>query len=315
VRELGLALGTLGLLSILPLLVRMRAALRGTTLVTAWNWGAAGVGLWCLAWAVTIFFPAAAPGLTDQIWYAAALVLLCSTIAVLGAKRPGSRVWSGFVLVPLLFVLGWPALFAWRGGGLPDRLYLSREAALTYSFVCVMGVGNYLGTRFALSGVLHGLGLLGIVASVAALRWSWLSDPATCRIGATFCLSAAVWHSWLQRPPRRELLSPLDRVWIDFRDAFGLVWARRIQDRFNDTAQKSRWPARLELDGLHWQATASPSDNTASDEAAAPTALPAATPAETDGAGPAMEAALRWLLRRFVDPDWIDARLSPENRT
>jgi hypothetical protein len=203
-------------------------------------------------------------------------------------------------------VLGWPALFAWRAGGLPERLFLSREAALTDAFVCLMGVGNYFRTRFAIPALLFGGGVLAVVASVAALRWTWLPDPTACRIGATLCLAAAVGFAGLRRGPERRQLAPLDRLWLDFRDHFGIVWARRIQDRFNDVAQKSHWPARLELEGLHWQADSAAGDNGMPG--------PADTALLQPGAGPSPEATFRWLLRRFVDPDWIDRRLSPPEK-
>ena len=102
-------LGAVSLLLVVPVLFRVRRFVRGTTLVTAWRWAAA-------AWIVLgrrverriiSFLPAS---LQDQLWYAAAILGLCPPIAVLGAKRPGSRVWAAFVVLPLVLVFAWPAL-------------------------------------------------------------------------------------------------------------------------------------------------------------------------------------------------------------
>src|SRR5579872_6005306 len=78
-----------GLVPILPLLWHARRALAATTLLTAWNSGATGVALWCLAWFGDACLSSSFDGLIDQVWYAAAVVLLAAAIAVLGAGRPG----------------------------------------------------------------------------------------------------------------------------------------------------------------------------------------------------------------------------------
>src|SRR5207248_1708172 len=70
----------------------------------------------------------------------------------------------------------------------------------------------------------------------------------------TLCLVAAAWLADRQVAggTARALGAgrPLDRVWRDFRDLFGIVWARRIQERFNDEARKQGLPLRLGIDGL-----------------------------------------------------------------
>ena len=48
------------------------------------------------------------PGAVDHLWYAACVLWVAPAVAVLGARRPGSGAWSGFVMVPLLLVLEWP---------------------------------------------------------------------------------------------------------------------------------------------------------------------------------------------------------------
>ena len=84
-------------------------------------------------------------------------------------------------------------------------------------------------------------------------------------------------------PRRRGARQPLDRLWLDFRDLVGTLWALRVAERINTASAQCGWSARLGWHG--WT---------------------------LDGPPPAaMERSLRMLLRRFVSPQWIDQRLRP----
>ncbi|MCY2963898.1 MAG: hypothetical protein NT069_09670, partial [Planctomycetota bacterium] len=85
---------------------------------------------------------------------------------------------------------------------------------------------------------------------------------------------------------------PLERVWRSFRDLFGVVWSRRVQERFNEQAQQERWNVRIGFNGFE-------------DSAGRP--WDAHPPTAADVA--AAETHLRWLLQKFVESDWIDRRL------
>ena len=226
--------------------------------------------------------------MADQLWYAVAIIMLCPGIAVLGARRPGSRVWSWFVVLPMLLVLGWPALMMWGRGFQISPLYLERPAVICYMLVLVMGSGNYWGTRLTGASMLLVFALVLLIANSSDLFPSMFPGPKMGRIGATLCISAA--FAIASRQMRRPLLvaSPLDRLWLEFRDSFGIVWARRIQDRMNQTAQSENWPVRLQMHGF----VSTLGDNCENPE-----------PADR------IEHAFRWQLRRFVDPEWIDQRL------
>jgi hypothetical protein len=103
-----------------------------------------------------------------------------------------------------------------------------------------------------------------------------------------------VWISFeiAYRTRRNEPSYRFDRIWFDFLDQFGIVWARRIQDRINEMARREKWSVRLELDGF------------VDDQAIL---------ISTRSVDPAIETRIehttRWLLRRFVDTTWIDARI------
>ncbi|MEZ6148253.1 MAG: hypothetical protein R3B91_23040 [Planctomycetaceae bacterium] len=46
-------------------------------------------------------------------------------------------------------------------------------------------------------------------------------------------------------PRRSEARDPLDRIWYDFRNLFGLVWSRRLQERINGVAQQREVPVEM----------------------------------------------------------------------
>src|SRR5262249_48923881 len=85
---------------------------------------------------------------------------------------------------------------------------------------------------------------------------------------------------------------PLDRIWLDFRDSFGALWAARVQQRLNASATDFGWPVVLSLGGFHSSVNADKLDK---------------MPPQVAGA---VEHALRSLLWRFVSPQWMDERLA-----
>lgn len=289
---------TLALVSVTPILLRARSSLRDTTLIMAWRWAVGGWLLWTVTWFVTAWRILPPGGLTDQLWYAAAVLMLCPPIAVLGAKQPMSRAWSAFILLPLMLVLGWPAASAW-GQQLQRGPWVLEEPVLVgYAFILAMGVGNYFGTVYGVSAALWGVALFFVIAPLCPASAPWAPAPDASRNLGTLFLVASGWHCVWRVRQRKRAPDPIDRVWQDFRNDFGIVWARRIQERFNEAAQKSNWPVRLTPHGLK------PAVGAESSQGVSTTDLP-----PQDAA--AMETTLRWLLRRFVEPDWIDRRLRP----
>lgn len=269
-------------------------SIRGTTLESAWRWGWSAWVLWAIAWCCEFLPRRLPPGLLDQMWYATALLVLAALISVLGAKRPGSRVWTWFVTVPMLLVLGWPALYAWFKGWPPQPLRLMSPALCAYAVVCVMGLGNYVGTRFLFSAFWMGVALAWLVMPYSGWVPDIMPSPTDCRMRATLCAGfAVIWPAVLAASGK--FLAPWDRVWVDFVNSFGIVWGRRLQDRFNDTARQSKWGVKLDLYGLTW------------DEASQPaTAGERTTPPRWT---PEMTQTLCWLLRRFVDQQWLERRV------
>lgn len=266
--------------------------MRGTTLSTAWTWSAWACGVWLLASLAEAFVPLVdRRGMLDRLWFLAALMFTCTSIAVLGARRPGVRVWNWFVLVPLLVVLGWPALTVGSLAAMSRPLELDRPAVLAVGLVLLMGTGNFLRTRFALPAVLAAAAVAAVVTSLAAPSTGWPVTPPQGRSGGTLVLAAALHlaRRYARRVPPSP--DPLDRLWLDFRDWFGIAWALRIMERVNQAAAAEGWPARLTFDGFAWH-------NLPADAAARQLVRER------------IEHTLRWLLRRFVDAEWIDVRLA-----
>lgn len=281
----------MGWAACIPIGLHVRTQVRTTTLKSAWRWGAAAWFVWMAASAASALGPSMTNGLRDQVWYAAAVLLLCPPISILGARRPGSQWWSGFIVAPLLCVMGWPAGDAWRSGVPVDSLVVDAPVVIGYAFVLVMGLGNYFGTGFTFPAVLVAVSGLLNMSCFLADRPGWLPSPDRNRMLA--CGGLIVATCWAAFVTRRHLDSraPLERVWFDFRDTFGIVWARRVQERFNETAHHHGWPAHLSPFGFVTE-TGQPVDWSRLDA----------------NTVTAMQIWVRWLLRRFVDPEWIDRR-------
>jgi hypothetical protein len=265
----------------------------GTALEAAWPWTVFVWLAWLIVPVVTVA-PSPLRAWRDVLWYLAAVLALVPPIAVLGARRPTARVWTWFVLVPLVLVFAWPLAPVLRRDGNAAAFSLEEPLLAGYLLVLVMGAGNYLGLRFSLAALLWMIGLALVVLPLCPPRAKWVPEATTGRFWGMLCLVAAGWIAdrLVACARRRSTTGPaLNRVWGDFCDLFGIVWARRLQDRFNEEAGRKGLPLRLAMHGLE----------------AAPGQLP---PAEFDAQTlVTAEESLRWLLQKFVDPAWIDRRL------
>ncbi len=270
-------LAWLGWAAFLPGLFWLTKSAKGTTLATAvcWAWAAAAAFAGSLTSAVFAQFPET---LAQQSFYWTGIVALCPLIAVLGAQRPGVKVWNAFVLVPLMFVLGWPALTVWFEGYPPASLQIETPTAIGIAIVALMGLGNYLLIpRWTASALFYG----GAIAFIVLPLTTFIELSPRWHLAAYPCLGLSALAGWLTSRNRQTHPDPLDQTWCEFRDRFGLVWAVRIKERVNATAEKERWCSRLEMQGFR----RIEADGTLSEQ-------------ET---GIRAEHTLRWLLRRFVD--------------
>ena len=295
-------LSTIGLVASLAvlaglawLLATARRGLRFTTLQTAWWWMVGGCTLWA-ATACVVLPGRSGPEIQAQCLYWTGIASLCPGIAVLGAKRPGSRVWNLFIVVPLVLVLGWPAVTVWRADG--PRLFTAEWPVLGgLLLVLIMGTGNYLGTRFAGAAALYAAAVVALVApaSVAMTRiWADLAGTTTwIFLTATLLLGGAGWLAWRAASASRSGSDETGtaRLWNDYRETFGIVWGTRLRERLLQEASREKWPGNAlpGVEGLEFPEGASGEDR--------------------EKAEARYRHHLLWLLRRFVDPEWIERRM------
>ena len=232
------------------------------------------------------------PGPTSHVRYLAAVATLCPSMAVLGCKRPQNRGWQ-FIVLSLLVILIVPSIEALlqRPGG-PLRLHAARQWFL--AVLIVVGLLNGLPTRQGWSSLLSAAGqvtlLIGHLPLVAvAWRTGGVSTPAQGLVGLGLWVAALVLLGW-DLPRRKHVASPLDRLWLEFRDLFGVVWSLRVAERVNAASQMYCWGVRLEWSGLHVADAGS-----------------GHRPLSPD-VEEAVFKLMRTLLRRFVSPEWIAAR-------
>lgn len=289
--------GAVCLLVTAGFLLRALKRLRGTTLTTAAWWGLTGTMIAVIAQTVELMNDTARSGWIDLTWYLSAVVLLCPGIAVLGARRPNAAVWAFFILVPLVLVMMWPALASTRvlKAGVP--LELEEPALIGFAIVLVMATGNYFGTRYTLPAILYAAGLVLIVAPMSATVPDMFPGRELARLQASVSLCCAAGLATSRaRPWNGPDVYRFDRLWIDFVDTFGMVWAKRVMDRVNESARHEKWTKHLDWLGF------------------APNGE-AATSEENHRTEERIEHTLRWLLKRFVSEEWVDARVNAPDST
>ena len=280
------AIGVVAIVS----LGRLFRPARGTTLAAVWIWSAVamfvviGVEL-----AIAVAGGAVREG-TDPLRFMAATATFCPVIALLGAKRPQDRAWQ-LIVFSFWVVLALPAVQGWLlRPGQPLAVHPIWSWFLVV--LIVVGASNYLPTRYALASLLAAAGQTVLVWR--ALPWGtsnptpgngavdWMPTIGLGLLAAAAAIAAVGW-------PRRVATAqePLERLWCDFCDQFGVVWGLRVAERMNTTAAQHGWSVRLTWHGF-----------TQAD------AVPLATPCAE------LEPALLPLLRRFVSADWIERRLA-----
>ncbi len=264
-----------------------------TTLVPAWCW--AGVSLlgfsgyfiavkWDDRWADSLS--------AHAVFFILAVGTCCPLIAVYGAKRPQHRVWQWIVL-SLWTILALPA-----GESLLFQRDLEIGAVRSWFLLIliVWGMLNYLLTKQAWLGVFTAFGqwlllsrylpLPGPPVPAFVVHPPW---PVVTLVSAAFFLLSG----WLGR---ESVERTWNAAWRDFRDLYGAVWALRVLQRFNATAEASEWPVRLQWSGF------------APAEGATPLPSEATPSEEIEEIPPPAVREIHSLLRRFVTADWLADR-------
>jgi hypothetical protein len=263
-------------------------AARGTALRPALIWLALAVTVAIVAQAFAWGEPidTGRPG-AGRLTYLSVLASLAALVSVLNARAPGEKAWAGLmVLLIVVFLIPWLEA-PWRlrpARGLA-QLQLDEPWTLFYGFLVVVGITNYLPTRFGAAACWLALGFALEYLGLTRLDW-----PAERRAllwsGVSWTLAASIWTARSSAGRAHRARARLERLWFWFRDLWGVVWALRIQERFNRTAELKGWPIRLNWFGLVL-ASVSLAD-------------------EPLAASPEAEAAFRALIRRFAQSRRLD---------
>lgn len=226
--------------------------------------------------------------------YLASLATIAALISVFGARTPGGGAWAILMgLMVLVFLLPWL-----EGSGLAgaaesmDRLRLETPWSIFFAMLALAGVANYLPTRWSPSALLVGASLIVELVGLVSPSWSaegrarcWSVAPGLSALGVLAAAGRGA-DSGAEGPG-------LPRLWAWFRDRWGVVWALRVRERFNRSAEAAGWPVRLS-----WHGPIAPDGGEA-------TLIPEAA-----------ERTLAALLRRFADAGRIDEVLGrPEGRS
>ncbi|HEY4312998.1 MAG TPA: hypothetical protein VGN12_26335 [Pirellulales bacterium] len=251
-----------------------RRYVRGTTLLAPWCWALLALAVLVGVEFLALLVSEGTPRWLGAARYVAAVATFCPTMAVLGAKRPQERAWHIIVLA-LWFVLALPAL--------QDVIYhygrpISLDSAWRGFVALLIAVGwvNYLPTRYWPASILYGAAQVVLLADYLPLG-DKLGIDHTWRVPVAlslFALAAAL--PALGWPSRTTVADPAERLWRDFRDCYGILWAVRVDRRATETVN-----------------AAAPTDGSRSD----PEALRA------------NERTLIAHLQRFVSRSWIIQRL------
>jgi hypothetical protein len=260
-------------------------------------WAALAVGLAILAQSTALgeSLQSGRPW-TGRVTYLMVAAVLAALISILGARSPGSGAWAILmVLLVVVFLVPWLEASGRvrRAQGL-GIIQLDSPWTLFYGLLALAGVTNFLLTRYGLAAAVLGAGLLG---EYLALTRTDYAPQTRARVWecVAWTVAASGWCAdWSASAPLAGR-NDLERLWLWFRDHWGVVWALRIQDRFNRSAELARWAVRVNWFGLTSASTA---------EATVVTDLPVQA-----------QATMRTLLRRFVTSERVDALLREAGRT
>ncbi len=270
--------------------IRFRALLDGLTLIGSWRWAVVAAVVYCLAMFVSGSIVEISPGLRSLVQLGSVTLLLAPLMSNLGARSPGAAAWQWFVVLPMVIVLMWPGIsqvYSSQGKS-PAELGVTESAGIV--IVILMSVGSCLGTSMAFPAVLF---FAGIVMNILPLAGFLHARSPLVLLGPVlflFCESLVRRrivnrnHAILSGSTVSETI---DETWQLFQNLYGLVWARRVQDRVNQFASREQWTVFLAMNGFR--------DN-------AGNIVP-----DTQLEKP--RDALRWALGRFASEDWIHQRL------
>ena len=282
---LGLALAVIAMVLLLLALYRQR----GTTLVAPIIWMILSMALWSFVGVSCLLDQINGWPMNDRIEVQLAeLSTFCPALAVLGAKRPQNRAWA-LVVVSLLAILILPSLPHVLGQG--DQKFGHWLMQWFLGALVIVAWLNHLPTRYGIAATVLAIGQGAWVLGNSTVGF-WLASLAAI-------VAVACGRFW----PSARKPAGWNRVWLDFRDGYGVVWGLRVMERVSALASAAGAGVNLEWSGFYvvqeLPTAAAGTDSNASTSS---------TPATSEQIRP-IEAGVRNLLLKFVSSEWIDMRL------
>jgi hypothetical protein len=212
---------------------------RSTTLRPTLAWAFLAWAVW-LATALLACFEASVSLVSLGRFFALTLTG-CAGVAVFGARRPGVAAWN-FVVVGLLVVMLLPLAEQLLIGDFTPSWLQAGFLGVTLA----VGAGNYVPTRFGPAAVLLGLG--------CAVEMFWLLHPSgLASLPSPGWLAVGLVPLLALTSNRRRPSAEEDRLWLQLRDRFGLLWAERTREQLNYAAAHAGWPVVLRWRGFVWK--------------------------------------------------------------
>ena len=210
---------------------------RGTTLAGVWLW--ALFSYWSLATVeLSVMWNNAteAESFNEALRYLAAVTTFCPIMAQLGAKRPQVQVWP-LVVVSLWVVLCLPAgeFLLLKQGALME---ISPARSWFLVVLALVGLANNLPNRFWPSVLLLFCGQLLLLDPYLPAGIADLLSLNNSALWALLLIAGALLlhvFGW----PVGGLHNASNRLWFDFRDTYGVLWALRLAQRVNEDQQRN----------------------------------------------------------------------------
>lgn len=277
-------------LTLLLTLTRSQNLFAGLTVRYSWRWSLVAASSLLLSAVMSGQLFDTSPATSSLLQLISVVLLLTPSVSTLGARNPGVATWQVFVVIPLIIVLLWPGLSDLISSRGQEPLRLGIPAFSGLCLVLMMSMSTCLGTSLTVPSLFFFSAVsLGLCP---AMGWMDLTSPWQSLVPVL--LAGGVWlslrsirlslHAVEIAQTRAELV---DASWSLFQDLYGLVWAKRIQDRVNQFAVREQWNVLLTHEGFRDANGNSPSDQ--------------------DLEKP--RDALRWVLTRFADDQWISDKL------
>lgn len=277
-------------LALVVIVLRLQTLFKGLTLIYSWRWSVIATVAVFVSTAMSGPLFQRSPAMSSLLQLLSVVLMLTPAVSTLGARNPGVVAWQMFVVVPLVIVLLWPGLSDLIGSRGDEPLRLSVPAFSGICIVLLMSMSTCVGTSLTVASFFFLSAVL--VWLLPAVGWVDLNSPflyATPFLLLWGVRSASrVLHSGFRAIDAAKTRSDLvDASWALFQDLYGLVWARRIQERVNQFAVREKWSVLLTHDGFRDVDGNPPNDH--------------------DLDKP--RDALRWVLTRFADEQWILEKL------